>query len=93
MQGLMGLLWWAERGQVHQVASMSAEHLTSYKGKWDMSKEQEAIRKAHTASLSGDERVVENHPLLDSGEGPQLLQDLHQVQPPSIQCKATGPQE
>ena len=54
-----GLLWWAERSQVHQVTSLSAEHLTSYKGKWDLSKEQEAIRKAHTVTgqsvMSGDQ--------------------------------------
>ena len=45
------LLWWAERSQVHQVTSMLAEHLTSYKGKWDLSKEQEAIRKADTVTV------------------------------------------
>ena len=54
-----GLLWWAERSQVHQVTSLSAEHLTIYKGKWDLSKEQEAIRKAHTVTgqsvMSGDQ--------------------------------------
>ena len=36
-------------------------------------------QKGDSAGLSGGERLLENHPVLDCGEGPQLLQDLSQV--------------
>ena len=35
--------------------------------------------------LPGSERVVEDHPVLDSGELPELLQDVSQVPLPTIQ--------
>lgn len=45
----------------------------------------ESLQTGDTASLSGSERVLLDHPLLDTGEGPELIQDLKTVLLPTIQ--------
>ena len=35
----------------------------------------QTLKTGHTAGLSGEERVTEDHSLLDTSEGPQLVQD------------------
>ena len=47
----------------------------------------ESLKTGDVAGLSGSERVVEDHPALDVGEGPQLLQDLRHVVLPRVQRK------
>ena len=44
----------------------------------------ESLQTGDKASLSGGERVLLDHPLLDTGEGPELIQDLNTVPLPTI---------
>ena len=39
----------------------------------------QTLKTGDTAGLSGEERVTEDHSLLDTPEGPQQVQDLRQV--------------
>ena len=44
-------------------------------------------QRGNSAGLSGCERLLEDHPALDCGEGPELLEDLSLVLLPTIQDK------
>ena len=44
----------------------------------------ESLQTGDTAGLSGGERVLLDHPLLDTSEGPELIQDLNKVLLPTI---------
>ena len=42
----------------------------------------QTLKTGDTAGLSGEERVSEDHPMLDSPEGPQVVQDISQISLP-----------